>query len=60
MVKYIKFHEIDCVDDYRAEVFKFTDCLNLSDAIKCPNGKCLNVTNLDGSEAFCNMTSNLT
>ncbi len=45
----------NCVDDYRPEVFKLVTCDNVTDSIKCDNGKCISFFTYNGSNSTCDM-----
>ncbi|CAF0707880.1 unnamed protein product [Brachionus calyciflorus] len=54
-----KWASPNCVDDYSPSKFTFTSCLDFNSTLKCPNGKCFNLTTLDGGVASCNMNETL-
>ena len=50
----------DCVDDFKPENFKFTDCDDFNLTLKCSqDGKCYNKTTFDGSVAICSNVTGL-
>ncbi|CAF0889150.1 unnamed protein product [Brachionus calyciflorus] len=45
----------NCVDDYSPGNFRFIDCEDLNNTLKCDNGRCFNLTTLNGSLANCSL-----
>lgn len=49
----------DCVDDYSAGNFKFLSCEDENSTLRCEDGKCYNLTALDGSLGNCSKNTSM-